>query len=76
MTDSQLNDDPVQEPVIEGPLSDELEKHKGKWVAIFEDRIVAVSDSAVDVAEEARRQGVTDPLVFRVPLHPNRVAFF
>lgn len=76
MPDPQQTDGPVQEPVIEGPLAQELEQHKGRWVAVFEDRIVAVSDSAVEVKDEALRKGVTDPLVFRVPQHPNRLAFF
>jgi hypothetical protein len=64
-----------QEPLIEGPLAEELEKHKGRWVAVFQDQIVAVSDSAVEVKEEALRKGITDPLVFRVPTHANRIAF-
>ena len=76
MTDHQPADGPVQDPVIVGPLAQELEQHKGRWVAILNDRIVAVGDSAVDVKDLALKQGVTDPIVFRVPLHPNRVAFF
>lgn len=76
MTDHPSPSDTVQEPVIEEPLAGELEEYKGRWVAIFQDRVVAVGDSAVEVKEEALRQKVTDPLVFRVPLHPNRLAFF
>jgi len=76
MSEPSADADSVQEPVIEGPLSDELERHKGRWVAVFQDRIIAVSDSAVDVRDEALAKGVTDPLVFRVPLHPRRIAFY
>lgn len=76
MSDGQPIDEAIQEPVIEPPLSDELEQHKGKWVAVFEDHIVATSDSAVGVRDEALAKGITDPIVFRVPLNPNRLAFF
>ena len=64
-----------QEPVIEGPLAAELEGHRGKWVAVYQDRLIAVGDSAVEVKEAALKNGVTDPLVFRVPTHANRIAF-
>jgi hypothetical protein len=64
-----------QEPVIEGPLAEELEGHKGRWVAVYQDKIVAVGDSAVGVKDEASRKQITDPLVFRVPTHANRIAF-
>lgn len=64
-----------QEPVIEAPLADELESHKGRWVAVYQDKVVAVGDSAIEVKEEATRKQITDPLVFRVPTHANRIAF-
>jgi len=64
-----------QEPVIEDHLAEELEGHKGRWVAVYQDQIVAVGDSAVEVKEEATRKHITDPLVFRVPTHANRIAF-
>jgi len=64
-----------QEPVIEGPLANELESHKGRWVAVYQDKVVAVGDSAIEVKEEATRKQITDPLVFRVPTHANRIAF-
>ena len=76
MSDHQQTGGPVQEPVIVGPLAQELEQHKGRWVAIVDDRIVAVADSAVDAVREAAKRGETDPIVFRVPLHPDRIAFF
>lgn len=64
-----------QEPVIEGPLANELERHKGRWVAVYQDKVVAVGDSAIEVKGEATRKHITDPLVFRVPTHANRIVF-
>lgn len=63
------------EAVIEEPLARELEKFKGRWVAVFQKQVVAVSDSASQVRDQAEAKGFTDPLVFRVPLNPNRVAY-
>lgn len=57
-------------------LTRELEKHKGKWVAVFQDRVVAVGDSPDQVLKEAEAGGITDPVVYRVPTRPDRLAFF
>jgi Family of unknown function (DUF5678) len=73
MSQPHPDDGPIQEPVIEQALAEELEQHRGQWVAIYQERIVGVSDSAMGVKEEALRNGITDPLVFRVPLHPDRL---
>jgi hypothetical protein len=78
VTDSGLGESSIknpQDPVIEGPLAGELEAHKGRWVAVYQDKIVAVGDSAVEVKEASRSKNITDPLVFRVPTHANRIAF-
>ena len=74
--DHQGTGSSVQEPVIEGALADDLTKHKGQWVAVLGDAIIASGATATEVKEAALERGVTDPLVFRVPLHPNRIAFF
>lgn len=70
--------DSASEPrqVIEPDLTDDLQQHKGRWVAIHLGSIVAVADSAQEVLEAALRKGVTDPTVLRVPLHPDRLAYF
>jgi hypothetical protein len=70
--------DEASEPrqVIEPDLSGDLQQHKGRWVAIFGGAIVAVGDSAAEVVSEALRKGVTDPTVLRVPLHPDRLAYY
>jgi uncharacterized protein DUF5678 len=60
-------------PVIEEPLATELDLHRGKWVAIHEKRIVAVGGSALDVVQKAQAKGITDPYVFRVPVHPEHI---
>jgi hypothetical protein len=62
-------------PVIPETLAAELRELLGRWVAVFEDRIVASGDTAKEVTEAALRAGVTDPLVFRVPAHPERLNF-
>jgi FMN phosphatase YigB (HAD superfamily) len=61
--------------VISSDLAKVLEDHKGRWVAIFGDDLVAVGDSAPEVIEQARNAGITDPTVFRVPTHPERLNF-
>jgi hypothetical protein len=62
-------------PAIEEPLARELERHQGRWVAVFQNRVVAVGDSAREVRDAAVAQGDTDPIVYRVPAHANRIAF-
>jgi hypothetical protein len=68
----------VDEPrqVIEHELTDDLQQHRGRWVAIFGAQVIAVADSAGDVFEIAVRKGVTDPTILRVPEHPDRLAFY
>jgi hypothetical protein len=46
------------------------------WVAVFGDRLIAVGDSAADVLKKALEAGITDPTVFRVPIHPERLSLF
>ena len=56
----------AQEPIKQftDELEVELAKHPGKWVAIDDhDRLLAVGDSAHEVREAARRQGLQEPLV-------------
>lgn len=65
----------TREPVIEQHVADELDRYRGKWVALDDDRIVGAGDSVVDALNAARREGVTDPVVFRVPVHPDRLSF-
>ena len=66
----------TKEPVLEERLARDLERHKGRWVAVDRGKIVAVADSAEQVLHDALQKSVTDPLVFRVPVHPERIAFF
>lgn len=41
-----------------------LEKtHPGRWIAVGPEGLLAVGDSAVEVADEARRKGNNDPFV-------------
>lgn len=63
-------------PVVERDLARELQKYKGRWVALFAGAIVAVGDSAADVVSQALRKGVTDPMVVRVPHDPDRLAYY
>jgi hypothetical protein len=64
----------VVKPVIDPALAAKLDRYKGRWVAVDQAnrRIIASADSAVAVVEAARAKQVTDPLVLRVPVHPER----
>jgi hypothetical protein len=62
-------------PVIDEALAKELERHKGRWVAVDGNHVVAVGDTASEVVEQALEAGVTDPLVFKVASHPERLNF-
>jgi hypothetical protein len=66
----------MQAPVISRELSKELGEHRGRWVAVFQERIVAVADSAGEAKEAALKSGVTDPMIFRVPEHYIGLATF
>jgi hypothetical protein len=63
----------INPPAIEEQLAKALDRYRGKWVAIDGNRVVAVGDSAREVVEKAREQRITDPRVFRVPVHPERI---
>lgn len=70
-----LGESNAQAP-IEEELSARLLEHKGRWVAVDQNEIVAVGDSVAEVLAAAREAGHTDPLVFRVSASPERLAFF
>jgi hypothetical protein len=64
-----------QQPVIGPELAHELEEHKGRWVAVDNGQLVGVGDSAVEAKRLAEKGGHTDPMIFRVPTYPERLAF-
>lgn len=61
---------------VDPDLTNDLQKHRGRWVALYAGEIVAVADSAREVIRIALENGVTDPTVLRVPSHPERLAFY
>jgi hypothetical protein len=63
---------------IDEKLAAELQAYKGKWVAVAPDKsqVVASGASAKEALEEATKAGVTDPLIFRVSAHPERLNLF
>jgi hypothetical protein len=65
--------DEATKPVIAEALGTELQKHLGRWVAVFEDRVVGVGDTAKEATDAALAVHVTDPLVIRVPAYPERL---
>jgi hypothetical protein len=71
-----MADEPTRAPVIEERLARELGEHRGRWVAIDQGILIAVDDTAAGARASALKRGVTDPIVFRVPAHPERLAFF
>jgi len=60
---------------VEFELARQIRQHVGKWVAIADDRIVAVGDDVQDVMEASRKLGYEMPLVVRGPLTPEDVAY-
>jgi hypothetical protein len=67
--------DATQRPqVIDEELAKELEAYKGKWVAVHGGKVIAAGDSATEAVQAALEVGVTDPLVFRVSAHPERLS--
>jgi hypothetical protein len=66
----------IQEPAVSEQLATELDRHRGRWVAVEIDKIIAVAESVPEVVRLANERGAADPIVFRVPLHPERLTFF
>jgi Family of unknown function (DUF5678) len=66
-------DDTKQPQEIDAELARQLENYLGRWVAVYEGRVVASGSSAMEAVEAALKEGVTDPLVFRVSAHPDRL---
>jgi len=65
-------------PPIDEKLAEQLRGYKGRWVAVSSDRneLVAAGKSAAEALQAAVKLGVTDPLVFRVSAHPERLNLF
>jgi hypothetical protein len=66
-------DDAKQPQEIDAELARQLENYLGRWVAVYEGKVVASGNSASEAVEAALKEGVTDPLVFRVSAHPDRL---
>lgn len=60
-------------PLWSKAVAEQFAQHRGRWVAIHDDRIVAVGDSPTEVREEAVSHGIEEPLLFQVPRHPEQV---
>lgn len=63
-------------PLWSEDVAKELSEHRGRWVAVADDRLVAVADTLPEVRASALEQGIDDPLVFRAPSHPEQVAAY
>jgi sirohydrochlorin ferrochelatase len=61
-------------PLIDERLAEELTRYKGQWVAVHNGHVVASGGSANEALQAARQAGVTDPLIFRVTAHPERLS--
>ena len=74
-TSASHNPDTNEPPVIDEKLSQELQRYKGKWVAVdrASGKVVASGESAIEVKQAAEKVNVTDPLIFRVTAHPERL---
>ena len=63
------NDKALKEQLAaEFELDRQIQQHIGKWVAIADNRIVAVGDDVREVMEASAKLGYTLPLVVRGPL--------
>ena len=62
----------VRPPVIDRQLAEELDQYRGLFVAIEDGHVVASGESVIEVLARARDRSFPDPLVFRVPKHPER----
>ena len=60
---------------IEFELDKQIHQHVGKWLAIVDDKIVAVGDSVDEVMGAAKQLGHSSPLVVRGPLTKEEVAY-
>jgi hypothetical protein len=63
----------IEEPALSAKLSAQLDRYRGRWVAVDNNQIIAEAESAQEVVRLAKQKGSTDPIVFRVPLHPERL---
>lgn len=66
----------VRPPVIDRQLAKELDQYRGRYVAIDDGHVIASGESPTDVLAEARERGYPDPLLHRVPSHPERPRLF
>ncbi len=66
---------PQGQPVIDEPLVAKLAAYTGQWVAVDLQEVVGSGATAREAYEAAVKAGHTDPLVFQVSEHPERVAF-
>jgi hypothetical protein len=62
----------VSTPVIGGELATELDRYRGRWVAVINQRVVADGESASEAEANVPGavpgfEGPVDPLIFRVP---------
>lgn len=64
---------PQRPPVIDEALAQQLDDYRGRWVAVHNGKVIASGTSANEAVDQALKAGVTDPLVFRVSSHPERV---
>ena len=62
--------------VLEPQLQDEILQYEGRWVAMTHTDLIAVGDSANDVAQQAAEAGVDDPIIYFVPRDGNASLFF
>jgi hypothetical protein len=66
----------VRPPVIDASLAAALEQYRGQWVAIDQGRVVAAGETLAEALDRAQAQASHDPLLYRVPAHPDRQAFY
>lgn len=63
-------------PLWSDEVAQQMWAHLGQWVALQDGEIVAAADTLDEALDSARAAGATEPVVYQVPSHPERVAAY
>ena len=58
---------PQKESIWLSEHQEKLKPHRGKWIAVLNDRIIASGNTVSEVMEKAARKTRKQPLVIKVP---------
>lgn len=61
----EAGQEPIEQ-VLSSVMHETLE-HRGRWVAVSRERLLAIGDSPGEVRDRAAEQGVEHPMIWQVP---------